>query len=185
MTTTTTTDAVIQKLCPGLKAAKRAEYVPLLEAAMEEFEISTPARKAAFLAQICHESGGLRWMREIWGPTDQQRKYEPPSSVAASLGNTLPGDGKRYLGRGPIQVTGRANARAMGKRLGLPLEEHPELMETPAVAFRTAGAFWKDRGLNELADEREFSRITRRINGGTNGMTERLALYQQAQALLA
>ena len=80
---------------------------------MTEFAIESPARMAAFIAQLAHESGQFRFMEEIWGPTPAQQRYEPPSSLATDLGNTDAGDGKRFKGRGPIQITGRANYRAL------------------------------------------------------------------------
>src|SRR5258708_4383140 len=100
-----------------------------MTATMAEFIIDTPIRQAAFLAQVGHESGGFVWMHEIWGPTEAQSRYEPPSDLATRLGNTQPGDGKRYMGRGPIQITGRFNYRLMGPKLGLDLEQFPALLE--------------------------------------------------------
>jgi predicted chitinase len=88
---------------------------------MTEFAIDAPPRAAAFLAQLAHESGQLRFMEEIWGPTGQQLRYEPASSLATSLGNTQAGDGKRFKGRGPIQITGRANYQRFGTLLGADL----------------------------------------------------------------
>lgn len=157
---------------------KHAEkFAPIIGAAMKEFEINTPRRIAMFLAQIGHESGHLRYTREIWGPTPTQLRYEGRKD----LGNTEPGDGKRFMGRGLIQTTGRANYTATGAALGLDLLNRPELLEEPANAARSAAWFWKSRGLNELADVGDFMRITRRINGGLNGHIERMALYEKAQ----
>src|SRR5215467_14480028 len=100
------------------------------------------------------------------------------------LGNTQPGDGKRYKGRGPIQLTGRANYRRAGKALGLDLEKDPAKAADPAVGFRVAGWFWKTHGLNELADKGDFREITRRINGGYNGLASRQAFYKKAKEVL-
>src|SRR5262249_59072227 len=105
-------------------------------------------------------------MEEIGGPTAQQKKYEPPSDVATRLGNTQPGDGFRYRGRGPIQITGRANYEKYGDLLGVDLVGNPDLAATPQFAFSTAGLFWKLNGLNELADVQDFTPITQRVNGG-------------------
>lgn len=96
------------------------------------------------------------------------------------LGNTQPGDGMRYKGRGPIQLTGRANYLNCGNALGLDLVSNPEIVSTVDVGCRVAGWFWVTKGLNLLADERDFDRITRRINGGTNGARERQAYYAVA-----
>src|SRR6185503_18517769 len=94
----------LQSIMPGLPAKRNGELLPFLRAAMTEFAIEVPARAAAFLAQLAHESGQFRFMEEIWGPTAAQRRYEPPSTLATDLGNTEPGDGKRFKGRGPIQI---------------------------------------------------------------------------------
>ncbi|MEB0192424.1 MULTISPECIES: glycoside hydrolase family 19 protein [unclassified Pseudomonas] len=156
-------------------------FVPALNTAMNHYGIVGTARVAAFIAQIGHESGQLRWVREIWGPTAQQLKYEGH----ADLGNTEKGDGPKYRGRGLIQVTGRANYRACGEALGLDLISKPELLELPQHAAMSAAWFWSTRGLNTLADQGEFVKITRRINGGVNGLADRQALYEKALKVLA
>lgn len=171
----------LRAIMPNLKQPKAEEYLPHLLAAMKEFDISdNKLREAAFLAQIAHESGEFRYFREIWGPTKAQKGYEG----RADLGNTHPGDGKRFLGRGPIQITGRANYEKYGKLLGLDLTEHPEQAETPKVAFRIAGAFWKTHGLNDLSDQQSFKLITKRINGGYNGFEARAKYYTRAKRVL-
>lgn len=167
--------------CTGARIDRAARFLPLVEAAMAEFDINTPARKAAFLAQIGHESGGLRWVTEIWGPTDTQRRYEG----RVDLGNTQLGDGYRYRGRGLIQTTGRANFKATGDALGVDLIASPELLAEPALAARSAAWFWHRHGLNDLADRGDIVRMTRRVNGGTNGLEDRAALYEAAKAVLA
>lgn len=151
-----------------------------LTAAMTEFEIDSRYRQAAFLAQVGHESGSFVYVREIWGPTAAQSRYEG----RADLGNTVPGDGYLFRGRGLIQVTGRDNYRAVGAALGLPLLARPELLEDPDNAARSAGWFWSTHGLNELADGQLFSAITRRINGGQNGAADRVERYHRALAAL-
>jgi putative chitinase len=161
-----------------------ARYLPCINAALQEFEINTPARVACFLAQISHESGGLKYFAEIWGPTPQQLRYEPPSTLATKLGNTQPGDGHKYMGRGVLQLTGRENFRRVGHALGVDLEANPDLAATPELAFRTAGYFWKSHGLNELADQGDFLTITHRINGGENGLEERRQYWALAKAAL-
>lgn len=174
----------LQQIMPTLNAAKRETYLPFLSAAMDTYEINSPLRAAAFLAQLAHESGELRFMEEIWGPTPQQRRYEPPSDLAARLGNTQRGDGARFKGRGPIQITGRANYRKYGDLLGVDLAEMPELAATPQIAFAIAGLFWQTNGLNELADVQDFTRITKRINGGFNGLPSRQKYYARALQVL-
>ena len=150
--------------------------------------ITTPARIAAFIAQIGHESGRLRYVREIWGPTRAQRGYEG----RADLGNTQPGDGFRYRGRGLIQITGRANYRALGQALGADFEAQPELLEQPDYAALSAAHYWLSRDLNELADAGDFEGISDLINigrrtrkaGDANGFADRLAIYQRARHIL-
>ena len=178
------TDNDLQQIMPRLPQAKRQLYLPFIDRVMEIYEIDTPLRASAFLAQIAHESAELRFMEEIWGPTAQQKKYEPPSDVARSLGNTQPGDGFRYRGRGPIQVTGRANYKKYGDLLGVDLVGNPDLAATPQYAFSTAGLFWKLNGLNELADVQDFVAITKKINGGLNGLADRQRYYEIAKNAL-
>lgn len=156
-------------------------FVPVLNAAMGKYGIVTKLRIAAFIAQAGHESGQLRYVREIWGPTAQQAGYEG----RVDLGNTVPGDGFKYRGRGLIQITGRANNAACGEALGLDLINQPTLLEQPQYASMSAAWFWSTRGLNTLADQGEFVKITRRINGGLNGLADRQALYEKALKVLA
>ena len=174
----------LRRIMPGANPARLELFFPHLQAAMDEFEINTPARVAAFLAQLAHESGQLRFMEEIWGPTAAQRRYEPVTSLSRTLGNTVAGDGFRFKGRGPIQLTGRANYQRFGGLLGLDLVGNPSLAATPEVAFRIAALFWQNRGLNPLADAQNFREITRRINGGFNGLADRLSFYARAKAVL-
>ena len=151
-------------------------FLDSLNAAMDEFSINTPLRQAAFLAQIAHESGSLRYVKEIaTGRAYENRK---------DLGNIKAGDGPRYKGRGLIQITGRSNYQKLGAALGLDCENYPELLELRTNACRSAAWFWASHGLNELADVGEFQKITKRINGGYNGEAERLAIYQVALGVL-
>jgi predicted chitinase len=178
------TDAQLQRIMPKLASARRTLYLPHLNAAMQAHGVDTPLRTAAFVAQLAHESGEFRWMEEIWGPTDAQRRYEPPGDLAARLGNTQAGDGKRFKGRGPIQITGRFNYRTYGDLLGIDLTSDPAKAAMPEVAFTTAGLYWQRNGLNELADARQFVAITKRINGGTNGLADRRMYYERALGVL-
>ena len=156
-------------------------FVPVLNAAMVHYQIIGPKRVAAFIAQIGHESGQLKYVKEIWGPTAAQAKYEGRKD----LGNTVAGDGSKYRGRGLIQITGRANYMAFGEALGLDLIKQPELLEKPQHACMSAAWFWATKGLNTLADADQFDKITRRINGGQNGAADRQALYARALKVLA
>lgn len=155
-------------------------YAAHLGRTMAEYAINTPARQAAFLAQIGHESAGFRHTRELWGPTPAQRRYEG----RADLGNTEPGDGRRFLGRGLIQITGRTNYTKCARALGLPLLERPELLEAPEAACRSAGWYWSVHGLNRFADTDQFGALTRAINGGYNGLDDRIARWLLARRTL-
>lgn len=143
---------------------------------MEEFEIDTPLRQAAFLAQIAHESGSLKYVRELASGGAYEGR--------ADLGNTEPGDGVLFKGRGLIQITGRANYRDCGQALGLDLLDDPSALEQPENACRSAAWFWYSRKLNDLADRGDFRTITKRINGGYNGYQDRLKYYERAKKVL-
>ncbi len=156
--------------------ARCNEYAAPLNAAMKRFEIDNPLREAAFIAQIAHESGSLHFVKELAsGGAYEGRK---------DLGNTEPGDGIFFKGRGLIQITGRHNYSLCGLALELDLLEHPELLELPENACLSAAWFWNARKLNELADKPDFLSITRRINGGTNGYQSRLDFYERAKKVL-
>lgn len=183
----------LRTIMPHLSAAKAQEYLPFLQAAMTEYDIMTPLREAAFLAQIAHESAELKYFEEIWGPSLAQRRYDPAykdpngklKSLAPRLGNTQAGDGYRYRGRGPVQLTGRANYRSIGKAIGVDLENNPDLAADPSQAFRIAGAFWKIKKLNQVADTGNFAKVTSGVNGGTNGEAARNAYYAVALSCLS
>jgi len=158
-----------------------------LAEACERFDINTPARLAAFLAQIGHESGGLRYVSELAsGEAYEGRK---------DLGNVHQGDGPRFKGHGLIQITGRANHAEMRPLLILAgyddvpdFEAHPERLTDPRWAAASAAAYWHKRNLSALADAgrpEDFERITRRINGGLNGQADRLQRWERAKAALA
>lgn len=183
--------------CTTLLAMK---WLAPLNAAMEKYEINTAVRIGAFIAQVGHESGRLQFVREIWNPKQcpWQLRYEG----RADLGNTQPGDGFKFRGRGLIQITGRKNYRLCGAALGIPLENKPELLEIPEYAAMSSGWFWvqgaglnlsntaKARlgegcNLNLIADKGDFEGITLAVNGGTNGWADRLALYNKAEEVLA
>lgn len=166
----------LRRIMPNLSQADAQRYLPYLNSAMNQAGITTPARRAAFLAQLGHESGGLRYMEEIASGAAYEGRRD--------LGNTQPGDGRRYKGRGPIQLTGRANYREAGRALGIDLENHPERAADPDVAFRIATWYWQSRGLNGLADQGNFREITRRINGGYNGLADREQYWARARQVL-
>jgi len=170
------TGAQLMQIMP-LAGRRATLFLAPLNEAMAEFSIDTPLRQASFLAQVGHESGQLRYVRELASGAAYEGR--------ADLGNVIAGDGVRFKGRGLLQVTGRANYAACGVALGQDLLAAPQLLEQTAFACRSAGWFWQSRGLNRLADAGDQERVTRRINGGVNGLAERLALYQAARKVLA
>ena len=172
----------------GCTPTLAALYAPHLADACVACGITTPQRLAAFLAQIGHESGSLKYAAELWGPTPAQARYEG----RADLGNVQAGDGQRFKGRGLIQVTGRFNYQRMRDKLRAKLgdqqvpdfETVPEALERPAWAAWSAAQFWSAHGCNELADSGDFEALTRRINGGVNGLADRMARWELAKLAL-
>jgi putative chitinase len=166
--------------------AQAGVFVPALNAAMGKYAIVTRLRIAAFIAQIGHESGQLRYVREL-GSDRYLAKYDT-GKLATALGNTpaADGDGQRYRGRGLIQVTGRDNYEACSEALfgDSRLLNTPELLEHPVYAAMSAGWYWQRAALNTLADKGDVLLITKRINGGTNGLDERRELYERALQVL-
>jgi putative chitinase len=171
-------EAIAQILACPLERAKK--WAVPLTAAMNAYSINTPKRQAAFIAQVGHESGRLAYVKELWGPTPAQERYEG----RADLGNTVKGDGFRYRGRGLIQITGRANYAKCALAMALDVVNQPELLEQPVYAALSAAWFWSVNGLNGLADLEDFERITRRINGGTNGLKDRREIWERAKGVL-
>ncbi|MBP0492138.1 glycoside hydrolase family 19 protein [Pararoseomonas indoligenes] len=155
-------------------------YAPAMDAACARYGITGRQRMACFLAQVGHESLKGFYTKEVWGPTKAQAGYEG----RIDLGNTQPGDGSRFRGRGLIQVTGRANYTKAAKALGKTLDELPAWLEGREGAVTSAAWWWEQAGCNALADKATsriaFDSLTRRINGGLNGGEERWKLYQAA-----
>ncbi|CAB4188147.1 COG3179 Predicted chitinase [uncultured Caudovirales phage] len=168
------TPETLKRIMPLTRFADR--FAPLLEATCQEFDISTPERRAAFLSQLAHESAQMNTTREY----ASGEMYEGRED----LGNTHEGDGRRFRGRGLIQLTGRANYTRYSQWAGIDYVRNPEWLERPEDACRVSGWFWDSHGLNELADEGDFKKITRRINGGTNGWADREQFWQRAKIAL-
>lgn len=188
-------------------------FLPVLNEAMGDFGVDTPARVAAFIAQVGHESAQLTRCLEdltysaqrlalVWprrfrsaegSPTALAREiaYQPEriaNIVYAGRngnGDEASGDGWRFRGRGLLQVTGRSNYRAVGEGLAQPFVARPQLLGEPRWACRSAAWWWQSRGLNELADAERFEDLTRAINGGLTGLEERRALWRRAREVLA
>jgi len=147
--------------------------LPYLLEGMKKYAINTKLRHNHFIAQLAHESGEFRYMEELAsGAAYEGRK---------DLGNTQAGDGVRFKGRGLIQITGRANYTAVGKALGVDFLSSPELLETPQYAVISACWFWNSRNLNVLADKDDFLGITKKVNGGTNGLSDRKMYLDRAE----
>jgi len=156
---------------------------PGVNATFEKFNINTKLRMAHFLAQVMHESGGFRWLREIWGPTDAQEGYEKRRK---GLGNTQAGDGKRFMGRGLMQLTGRANYTDFSEAMGMPdkFVNDPKLVEASPWAVIVAGWYWNGRDINDPADQDDVVEVTLRINGGKNGLKDRIRYLNRAKLVL-
>ena len=198
-------------IASGATLAVAEAWADAINAACQRFEITTPNRQAAFLSQIGVESAHLMALVEnlnysaqallsIWPDhfTPAQaaefgRTATHPANQEAianlayggRMGNTEPGDGWAYRGRGLIQLTGRANYRAAGLALDLPLEAEPDRAALPNEAALTAAWYWHQHGCNAMADNRLIVAITQAINGGTNGLADRQRLYALASAELA
>lgn len=148
--------------------------------------LEKPHRLAHFIAQLAHESGAWQWDEEVWGPTPAQRRYEG----RADLGNTQPGDGRRFAGRTTIQVTGRSNYRQFTRWVREFFPSAPDFEETPDAILLNPWEglapiwYWSTQNLNRWADTNDIETITRRINGGLNGYDDRLRLYTRAALVL-
>jgi len=201
------TDDSLKQIMPKLPDAKRAGLLPPLQSAMNEFAVNTPKREAAFLAQIAHESGELTifaenlnysakglmgtWPKRFPDLATAQKYERNPQKLANYVyanrvgnGSEASGDGWRFRGRGPIQITGRENYQKYGSRLNVDLINNSDRAAAPDVGFRVAGLYWKENGLNELADGEMFETITKRINGGTKGLEDRKQYYVRAKMVL-
>lgn len=158
-------------------AKERAEvFLPYLNKYMSRFGIDNRMRACHFLAQIAHESGELRYTRELASGKEYEGRRD--------LGNVKAGDGVRYKGRGLIQITGRTNYEQISKATGMDFAGHPDWLELPQWATMSACWWWKSRGLNALADKDELTAITKRINGGTNGLQDRLKYLGRAKKVI-
>jgi putative chitinase len=174
------------QILPNAGSKRAVLFTPAINGAARRWVINTPKRMAAFLAQVGHESGHLQYVRELGG-TKYLAKYDT-GPLAERLGNSpeADGDGQFYRGRGLIQVTGRYNYLNCSLALFQDdrLLREPQLLEEPDWAVHSAGWFWFCKELNTLADANEFTRITRIINGGTNGLAERREIWSRARHVL-
>lgn len=155
----------LRKIWTHAPATRCAQFAPILSDAMARFGIDTNEEIVEFIAQVSHESGEGQWLKELASGSAYEGRKD--------LGNTQQGDGVRYKGRGLIQCTGRLNYQLMGMMLDLDLIARPELLEEPANACLSAAAFWWNHKLDDLALKKDFVRVTKVINGGTNGLEDR------------
>ncbi|QDH49245.1 endolysin [Pantoea phage Phynn] len=176
----------LNKIFPTGASGRNAKFIDPLNALFAEREINTVNRVAGFLSQIGVESEELLYTREL-GNSAYFNKYDIrfAPQKAKDLGNTQPGDGAKFKGRGLIQVTGRANYTACGKALGIDLLNTPELLEQPKWAVESAGWYWGLRNINALCDANDITRITKAVNGGTNHLDRRTAYYNKAKSVLS
>ncbi len=166
----------LKAIMPAATQANIDRFIDPINRTLEHYSINTSKRIACFLAQLAHESGSLKWVKELaTGEAYEGRK---------DLGNIYVGDGVKFKGRGLIQITGRANYQALGKYIGVDLIAKPELLEQPLYAAFSAGWFWNTKKLNVLADVMDFEKITKRINGGLNGYADRLKYLENTKKVL-
>jgi len=169
------TDQQLRAMLPNAGSRLDA-HLPYIETALEEGKIDTPQRIAAFLAQLAHESGEYRYMEEIADGSAYEGR--------ADLGNIYPGDGVKFKGHGPIQITGRDNHHDCGVALGIDLIEDPRKITLPEYGTASAVWFWNSRSLSLLADRDWFKAIAKIINGGLNGLSDRRMYWDRNRAIL-
>lgn len=145
---------LVVRRCPE---AKLFEYSMALSRAFDEAEATSVTRASAMLAQLAHETDDFRALEEYASGEAYEGRMV--------LGNTQQGDGRRFKGRGFIQLTGRANYTSFGAELGVDLVEHPQLAAEPVTAARIAAAYWRRHSLNMFVDGLDFRSVTRAING--------------------
>jgi putative chitinase len=173
------TSSQLGKIAINLKEPKLSMWTEKINLAMEKFHISTLADQAAFIAQTMHESGECRYTKELASGQAYEGRRD--------LGNVNPGDGIKYKGRGLIQITGRSNYKKISDACGTDFINHPELLETPDWAAMSAAWFWSENKLSDLANlntDDAFLKITKRINGGTNGLDDRRKYWIRAKEVL-
>jgi putative chitinase len=191
----------------GVSSADADKYLPFINMTMIKREINTPVRQAMFLSQLAHESGNFRFvvenlnysadaLRRVFGKyftTDElaNQYARQPERIANRVyasrmgnGNEASGDGWKYRGRGLIQLTGKDNYAAFSMQADNNALVEPELVAEPELAVDSAGWFWTTNRLNQLADTGDVKAVTRRINGGFNGLADREAKYNKLINLL-
>lgn len=174
----------LKKAMPNISDKNVDLFLEPVNRTFIRFNIDNLNRRAAWLAQVGHESGSFKYMKEL----STGERYDV-GQLALNLGNTPEddGDGEFYKGRGPMQITGKTNYDLCGKALGIDLLKHPEILEQPMEGTLSAGWFWNLRNLSKWADMgtlESFKKITKLINGGYNGLDDRLARWNVSKAAL-
>lgn len=201
----------LTQLAPKIRPDRATTYAPALEAALEIAAINTRLRLVHFMAQMAHESAGFKALVESFNYKPEvllavfrnrvqtlekaqelvaESKVSGPAVIAnfvygnrPSLGNVNDGDGARFIGRGFIMITGRSNYARCAGFTGLPLLDHPEMLESPVYAAQAAAYFWKVNQLNAKADLDDITAVTKIVNGGVNGLSDRMAWLNQAKSV--
>jgi putative chitinase len=167
------TELQLKQIYPFSTSLNRAKYLPFFNKYLLEYGITTPNRIHFYFAQVGHESGQLRYSEEIASGQAYENRID--------LGNTQVGDGIRFKGRGLIQLTGRSNYQAISNAFGIDFIQQPELLKQPEWAVKSSFWFWGKNKLNIIADSGDFKLLTRRINGGFNGLNDRLELLERCK----
>lgn len=185
------TQIQLKAICPAISEKNLLTYIPLLNAGFEKYQVNTKERISCFIAQVAHESGSFKYVKEIASGSAYEGRKD--------LGNINPGDGVKYKGRGLIQCTGRDNYQACSLYLfgGGKLLDRPEILEQPEFALKSAFWFWIKNKLNDICDKPDdwtkefknktyskFEWLTLRINGGQNGIAERKLFYEKARKVI-
>jgi len=175
----TITSSQLSKIAPNLKEPKLSVFTDAINNAMDEYGISSDIEQAGFIAQVMHESGECRYVKELASGSAYEGRKD--------LGNTSPGDGIKYKGRGLIQITGKANYKQLSDEFGVDFVSNPELLESPEWAAKSAAWFWNSRKLSAIMDantDDAFKLVTKRINGGYNGLDDRIKYWNRAKIQL-
>lgn len=190
----TLTAEQLKKITPGTPLDRCKTYVDSMNLFLPQYKIDTPIEVASFLSQVLHETGGLKWPKELWGPTKQQLRYERNFDkpwpckrgeinwLAYMLGNSERGDGKKFFGRGLIQITGRTNYLMISKAMFNDdrLLTNPDVLATPQYAVLSACIYWEKKKFDLVDDDLKILEETKGVNGGYNGLTDRQLYFNRA-----
>lgn len=188
----TITQEKLKKIFPNISSQKNVLYTNAFNEVFPKYSIDTVRRVSAFLGQIAVESAELKYDKELpskYNKREPKNKSEPTGMLyegRKDLGNVYQGDGPKYIGRGIIQLTGRANYENMSKLLNIDLTNQPELACDPIIATKIACEYFKQRNLLDLADKWELEKITEKVNGRAKlGLQERVKYSERALKILS